>query len=364
MSAPRLAELIALAREPSSERRRALLRELTDVFLDPAEPTTAEASLLFDEVAGRLQADMDEAVRAAFAERVAQSERTPYALASRLAHDDAITVAGPVLRQSPVLDEAALLSVARTKGQDHLRAVGSRPALPASVTEVVVERGDDETVLTLLQNGTALFNRAASEAVVERAETSPALQPAVIDRPDLPADLLNELYFAVETRLRWRIMQRNADLSPEQLDAALAAGRERLARRAAANQGADEDAGMTAARALLARGEVTPSALAGLLRRGERATVVALLALRVNVPFVAVRRVFEHADLDALGVLCRVAGFDKALFLTFAVTVLERTPEPMAAAREYARLYDQLTPEAADRVIRFWRLRRTETLAA
>lgn len=364
MSAPRLAELIALAREPSSERRRTLLRELTDVFLDPSAPATAEAAALFDEVAGRLQQDMDAAVRAAFAERVAASDRTPYRLASRLAHDDAITVAGPMLRQSPVLDEAALLSVARSKGQEHLRAVGSRPALPASVTEVVVERGDDETVLALLQNGSALFSRAASEAVVERAETAPALQEAAIERADLPPDLLNELYFAVETRLRWRIMQRNADLSPEQLDKALAAGRERLSRRPGANQGVDEDAATAAARALLARGEVTPSALAALLRRGERATVVALLALRVDVPFTAVRRVFEHADLDALGVLCRAAGFDRALFLTFAVAVLERTPDPMTTAREYARLYDQLTAEAAERVLRFWRLRRPELLAA
>lgn len=357
MSASRLAELIAIAREPSSERRRTLLRQLTDVFLDPAEPPTPQAAALYDEVAGRLQQDMDEAVRAEYAARIAPSPHTPYALARRLAHDDAIAVAGPILTHSPVLDEDALLSVARTKGQAHLRAVGARPALPESVSEVVVERGDDETLRVLLANATAELNRRTAEAVTDRAISAPDLHEAVVNRADLPVDLQNELYFAVSTRLRFQILERNADLTVEQVDAALAAGRERLARRLAAPSDSDEQAALAAARALSASGPVPQAQLASLLRRGERSTVVALLADRVDLPFAVVQRVFGQADMDVLAVLCRTAEFDRALFLTMAVAVLEHTPDPLNAAREYAPLYDQLTPDAAERVVRFWRLR-------
>ena len=53
-------------------------------------------------------------------------------------------------------------------------------------------------------------------------------------QPDRPSccdvsDLLNEMYFVVEARLRARILEQNARLDPALLEAALAAGRTRVA---------------------------------------------------------------------------------------------------------------------------------------
>ena len=69
----------------------------------------------------------------------------------------------------------------------------------------------------------------AHETVVDRAAANPALHEAVIDRHSLPVDLLNEMYFMVEARLRDRILERNADVDPATLEAALSAGRKRMA---------------------------------------------------------------------------------------------------------------------------------------
>lgn len=357
VTASRLPELLALAREPSSDRRRELLRQVTDVFLGPAAPAEPAAAELYGEVASRLAADLDEAIRAELSARLAHEARAPLRLVSDLAHDDAIAVAGPVLRHSPVLDEAALLSVARTKGQDHLRAVSSRPALPQSVSDVVVERGDDDTVVVLLQNSHAVLSRAAAETITERADAAPALHAPLVARRDLPPDLLNALYFAVESRLRYEILARNAEMAPAELDAALAAGRARLAGRSEPSQPCDYAAAAASARRLRDAGPITPAALAGLLRKGDRAVVEVLLAETLDVDFSVVRRIFDHGDLDALALLCRAAGFDRALFLTFAVAILQRDSDPMGRARAYARLYEDLTPEAANRTLRFWRTR-------
>ncbi len=53
------------------------------------------------------------------------------------------------------------------------------------------------------------------------------------------------------------------------------------------------------------------------------------------------------------------------MFLTFTVLMLDKEANAMARAREYGEIYAQLTQEAANRAIRFWRLRRqTGDLAA
>src|SRR5690606_28431448 len=146
----------------------------------------------------------------------------------RLANDEA-EVAGAVLRHSPVLTDEDLLGVVRRHGQEHLLAVSSRPSVSEAVSDVIVERGDDVTLETLLRNDGARLSRSASEAAVARARSNPALHEATVERSRLPPDLLNDMYFVVEARLRQQILEQNARLDPALLESALAAGRARVA---------------------------------------------------------------------------------------------------------------------------------------
>ena len=117
----RIPALIALASEPSSESRRALLRELTDHFFGSTTRSATEDDL-YGAVLSDLSADMEAAVRKELAERFAIRADAPRSLIRRLANDEA-DVADAVLRASTVLTEADLLGVVRVHGQQHLRAV-------------------------------------------------------------------------------------------------------------------------------------------------------------------------------------------------------------------------------------------------
>ena len=46
------------------------------------------------------------------------------------------------------------------------------------------------------------------------------------------------------------------------------------------------------------------------------------------------------------------------MFLTFAVLILDREANAMGRAREYGELYEALPRDAAQRTMRFWRIRR------
>ena len=89
-------------------------------------------------------------------------------------------MAAPVLSRSSVLTDTDLLEVVNKRGQDYLRAVSRRVDLSETVSDVIVERGDDTTLGVLLQNETAVLSRRSAETVVDRASVNPDLHAAVV----------------------------------------------------------------------------------------------------------------------------------------------------------------------------------------
>jgi uncharacterized protein (DUF2336 family) len=351
----RLPELIALAEEGSSEKRRALLRELTEHFFGGQARSEAEDGL-YGDVMARLADDMETAVRAELAARFAEVADAPRTLIRRLANDEA-SVAEPVLARSPVLTDEDLLGVVRRHGQAHLRAVSNRTTVSEAVSDVIVARGDDETLGALLRNDGARLSRQASETAVERARANPALHEAAVERAALPPDLLNDMYFVVEARLRSRILEQNAKLDPALLDSALAAGRDRVAAEDGALP-ADYSECLAYVEELRAAGQLTPQMLARFLRSGGKTSFLIALAQLSDIDFHTARQIIDRRELDALAVVCKSADLDRALFLTYAVVLLNDDGDAMAKAHAYARMYAELTRDAALRTLRFWRMRR------
>jgi len=357
VSQSKLHHLIALAHEPSSERRRELLRQVTDLFFTMNGSTAPAELALFDGILGQLAGEMEEAVRAELADRMAAAPQPPPALLRGLAAD-VIAVAEPILTGSEALPVADQVELARTLGQEHLRALSRRPGVTAAVTDAIVQRADDDTLGALLRNDTAQLSRQSHETAVDRAALNSDLHEAVVDRTSLPPDLLNEMYFVAEARLRDRIMARNAQLDPAELEAALRSGRKQVAARDGALP-ADYAAAEADVKAMRARGGLTPQVLVAMLRQGEMTWFLVALCELADIDFHTARRIVDQKELDALAIVCKAADFDRALFLTFAVLILGREGDAMSRAREYGDLYTELSKDAAARTIRFWRMRRT-----
>lgn len=355
-AASRLHDLIALAGETSSERRRELLRGVTDMFFGGEAHGGAEMAL-FDAVLGQLAGEMEVAVRAELAERMSEAVIAPAGLMRTLAGDE-IEVALPVLERSHALSDEDLLRLARTKGQDHLRAISQRPVVSSVVSDAIVERGDDDTLGVLLRNEGAALSRRAHEKAVDRAAANPQLHEAVVSRETLPIDLLNEMYFMVEARLRDRITAVNGAIDPAALEAALTAGRKRVAVGDGALP-ADYAEAEKAVRGLIARNDIGPRVLAAMLRNRETTKFLIALSELAEIDFHTARRILERKELDALAIVCKAADFDRSLFLTFTVLILNRDDDAMLRAKSYGDLYNNLPKDAALRTIRFWRMRRT-----
>ena len=165
------------------------------------------------------------------------------------------------------------------------------------------------------------------------------------------------MYFIVEARLRDKILEKNNALDPAELEAALSVGRKTVAARDGAlpPDYAEEEA---AVRAMKRRGQITPQVLAGMLRSGHTTRFLVALSELADVDVHTARRILQRKELDALAIICKAADFDRALFLTFAILILDADADAMGRARQYGDLYSELPKDAATRTIRFWRMRR------
>lgn len=351
----RLHRLTELAREKSSERRRALLREVTDLFFD--EPPHKDSSELvhFDSVLSTLAAQTAQDARAELSRRFADAPLAPRGLILQLARD-AIEVAAPILAKSGALTEADLVAIVTEASEEHRRAVAGRETVSVNLADALVAKGDDTTLARLAANSGAVLSRSAFETMTERAQHNPALQAPIVNRTDTPADLLGDLVHVVENSLRDRILKRFEALDPQAAEAAMAASHARLEARIANDREIAEARRFVTGRRI--RKELDGALLVRLLREGQRIKCIAALAELAGVDFTAAQRAMDHASPDGLALICKAAGFDKALFVTLAVLRRPNSHNLSAEAQVLTALYQGLSKEDAERALRFWRMRR------
>ena len=356
----KLHKLTALAKEKSSERRRALLREVTDLFFDAPPTVESPAQRQFDAVLQSLADQTAQEAREELSRRFADAPSAPKGLMLQLARD-AIEVAAPILGRSAVLSEEDLVAIVHEHGQAHMRAIAEREAVPERVSHAIVEKGDDQTVARLVKNEGAALSRETFETVARRAESSETLQKPFVDRADAPADLLNDLMLVVENTLREKILARFDQLEPDVVEVALAASHRRLESRL------EEDREIAEARKFIAakrvRRELDGALLVRLLREKKRTHFAVGFAEMAGIDYAAARRALDHESPDGLALICKAAGIEKALFVTIAVLRDGAREGAFSEARDLGKIYDDLTAQSAARALRFWKMRKEAAAA-
>jgi len=175
------------------KRRAEAAHRIAELFLLGAANFRPDQVDLFDGVLIDLVPHTELAARADLAERLSLLANAPRALIGQLAREDEILIAGPLLRRSPMIDERALIEIARTKGQGHLLAMSERPRLSSDLTDVLVHRGDRQVVRRAAGNAGALFSQAGYSALIKRAGQDGVLTLAIGQREDLSGQQLKDL---------------------------------------------------------------------------------------------------------------------------------------------------------------------------
>lgn len=355
MSSSRFQKLVDLAQTQDSGQRRELLREVTDLFFETNGQRNGREDELFDDVLKLVAAEMQDGVLAELSERFADADNAPVGLMRDLANHS-FEVAGPVLKRSKALDDETLLRVINAQSQQHIKAVAQRAQVSEKLSEAIVKRGDDHALDALIRNDGAVISRNSMELAVDRARASAFLHDAVVNRRDLPLDLLNEMYFVVENRLREQIMSRNASVDPQTLEAALTKARARLSK-SAGEMNAEAKKAMAFIRAKRNSGELDARLLVSLYREAKQTHFLYGLAELTNLDRDTVADLLARQDIDGLAMICRAANVERPLFVTLAVLTCGGD-DAMQRAEEFGSMYNKVPIEAAQRAMRFFKVRK------
>ena len=159
----------------------------------------------FGEVIGRLADEIELAARAQLAKQLARFDQAPVNVIHKLAFDDSIEVAGPVLRDSVQLEPYALVANVCTKDQSHMLAISKRKALDESVTDVLVTRGNQEVVKSVVKNDGARFSDFGFLHMIQRAEGDNILAEHLGLRKDIPRHVFQQLIAKASDDVRKRL---------------------------------------------------------------------------------------------------------------------------------------------------------------
>ena len=200
-------EVDGAAKGASPERRARMLREVTDLFLSDAERFTEDQIGIFDDVLVCFIEHMEPEALATLSGSLADTRFAPKQVVHQLATHQEATIAGPVLKKSNRISDAALLEIAKSRGQQHLLAISGRAGLNEPLTDVLLNRGDSKVSHALVTNSGARFSEAGYSSLVERASKDETLAEKLGVRADMPADKRQELMSKASAFVQKRLLK-------------------------------------------------------------------------------------------------------------------------------------------------------------
>ena len=350
-----ISDLEEAVKAGSPEKRIQTLRHVTDLFLNDADKFSEDQIAVFDDVLCLLINRIETKAKAELGERLAPIDNAPVDVIQKLARDNEISVAGPVLTTSKRLSDSDLVEIAKSKGQDHLFAISGRNELSTAVTDVIVDRGEQRVVNRLAGNAGAKFSESGFSNLVARAEKDGALAESMSLRMDLPIKFLRELLSRATDAVRERLMA----LAPPELQEQIRKTLQDIAN--AVGFEAAMPRNFTAAeqlvRSMQARNQLDDQALMNFAVTHKIEEVTAGLALMAGISTDMIAKLMQSPRNDALLIPCKAA-----LLMWPAVEAILRNRHANRTVSEdiialAMRDYSRLTKETAQRTLRFWSVR-------
>jgi uncharacterized protein (DUF2336 family) len=344
-----------IVRHGDPKRRAEAARRITELYLQGASHFRPGHVDLFDGFLIDLVPHTELTARADLAERLSILANPPRQLVGQLAREDEISIAGPLLRRSPVIEESTLIEIARNKGQGHLLAMAERPALSSDLTDVIVHRGDREAVRRAAGNAGALFSQTGYSALIQRAGRDGVLTLAVGQRADLSGPQLRDLLAGSIDIVRRRLFEvvkpaRQADI--KHAIAEISGVPERIEARR------DFAPAQRAILTLHRAGELNEGAVLGFAKTHKYEESIAALSAISGVKIATLDQLISGDRHDPILIIGKAVNLEWATVRALLLLRLGPNRVPSPTDIESARVnFARLMPSTAERVVSFWQTR-------
>ena len=343
----------AISRGTAESRSRALWHA-TDLLI--AGRYSEEEIATFGKVISRLAEEIEVEVRAQLSNRIASFDRAPIDVIHKLAFDDSIKVAGPVLEQSERLDDDALIANARTKSQAHLLAISKRKSIGETVTDVLVARGNRAVVNSVAGNAGASISGSSLLHMVKRAEGDSILAEQLGLRKDVPRHLFQQLIAKATDDVRKRLEHERPEMVDEIGTSAID-----VAGTLQSKFGPVSRSYFVAKRVVTTQyrlGNLNEASISGYAMTHKFEEVTIGLSLLSALPVDVIERAMVDRNREMLLILAKALKFS---WQTTMALLFLGAKDHRITARELTALerdFNRLNVETSERVLEFYRSRR------
>ena len=290
-----------LLSDPSADNRIETAAKVAGDF-DSGALSDSERQMA-EEIFRFMVKDAEVRVREALAQNLKESPNLPHDVALSLAQD-VDQVALPILQFSDVLTDGDLIEIIQSQSEDKQTAIAGRSSVSDSVSEALVDTGNEKAVTSLLANEGADISENSLKKVVDDYGERERIQDAMVHRPNLPVSVAEKLVTVVSEKLAGELIGRH-DLPENAITDLVLQTRER----AIISLSTDSDAGDVdiLVRQLHKNGRLTPSILLRGLCMGDLTFFEAAIAELANVSLANARQLIYDSGQLGLRTLCREA---------------------------------------------------------
>jgi len=336
------------------ESRERALWHATDLLL--AGRYRDEEIEAFGEVIGRLADEIEVAARAELAERLVRFDEAPANIIRKLAFDDAIEVAGPVLRESEHLDSDTLVASALTKGQPHLLAISQRKFIDEAVTDVLVRRGNHEVVNSVASNRGARLSNFGFLHMIKRAEGDSILAEQLGLRSDIPRQVFQQLIAKASDDVKRRLARERPEMAT-----AIQTSVSDVAGALQSKFGPSSRGHFVAKRVVTTQfrqGNLNEESIAGYAVTHRVDEVTIGMSLLASLPSDAIERALMDQKRDLLLILARALGFSWSTTMALLFLGAKEHRITVAELRDLEGAFAGINVETSRKVLQFYQSRK------
>lgn len=351
-----ISELEEALSDSSADRRIKTLRRVTDLFVFGSAHFSTDHVTLFDGVFSHMIANVELSAREALAQRLAPVVNAPPNAIRKLAFDDEITVAGPVLEQSPQLENVALIENASTKSQKHLLAISKRKDIAETVTDVLVERGDRNVALTVARNKGARFSEIGYLRLIKRSEGDDELTRSVGSRPEIRRQHFLKLLSTASNAVRTTLEAAHPEIADD-IRSAVGNVAAAIQERAAATS-RSYAAARKHVEALRAKRALSESDVAAFANAGKFEETAVTLAMMCALPVDVIERVMVQDLEETIMIVAKAIGLSwSTVKAVLRLCAGHKGLSEQSLGRSLA-VFSKLKQETAQQVVEFQRRKR------
>jgi uncharacterized protein (DUF2336 family) len=355
IAAPLIAELENALDGHDPGRRTDILNRITDLLVHGADALSDEQVQVFDDVLMHLIERIELKALIRLGEVLAPIRNSPLQVIRRLAFDDNIAVAGPVLAQSERLSVDDLVALAASKGNAHLLAMSARATIPVPVTDIMVRRGDAQVKHQLAKNTGAKFSEAGFRTLLRDVTSDEELAETIQQRLDLPLNLLRELLRRASDVVHRRLVAAAPPETHDRIQETVVSVAHEVSWEAVRPR--DFSAAMRIVHGMKEKGQLSDEALERFARERKYEEMTVALSVMSGCPIALLERLLKQVGPDGLLVVCKAASLD---WRTTKAVLGNRFGHHAMTGIDFESARDsfaRLSPTVARAALDFWKVR-------